>query len=367
MTVFMNIYLCSTVRHLLFSVLKALDEANDTHTIFMICDQQNIDALQFDINALPDHIKVQFVLRQQIRKTLYSGISGKIRKLMANFNVTTTHQQQNTIAVQLFNKYFNLGLNQSDLNSRKLFLFNDRNRMSRLFRLAFCEYTLIEEGLANYGGIKLKTVEKVAAFFSSNKKEIRYFGDDKRCKAIYLINPEKAPAALRSKVQEINFIKKENINNYCTAFFKISESANYGCILATQPLVHTHIDMKIYQKIIASCLKNKISIAIKPHPSEDISRYQELLPDIPLIKSKLPLELVIFGSPKKCHILSIYSTVGIGFEKYCHRHNVIKDNEHDKIQEFTAEWQHTIDSVDKRIAGLIHEIQPPNNSHTPPI
>jgi hypothetical protein len=352
----MNIYLCSTVRHLLFSLLKALSSPNQKHTVFMISDQQNIDAQQFDQSVLPENLQVQFVLRQQIRQTFYSGTRGKIIKLMANFNVSTTHQQQNKIAVQLFNQNFYLCMNKIELESRELFLFNDRNKMSRLFRLAFCEYTLIEEGLANYGSIKLKTIEKAAAFFSSNKRKMRYFGDDKRCKAIYLINPEKAPSALQKKVKNINFIKAENIRDYCKAFFKSPEIDNYDCILATQPLAHSKVDMQIYQKIINACLAHNLSIAIKPHPCESITRYQEKIPNIVLINAKLPLEVVLFGTPQKTTVLSIYSTAGIGFEKYCQRECVIKDHESDKIPQLFHDWQQDITSVEPRIAIQLQNI-----------
>jgi len=70
----MNIYLCSTVRHLLFSLLKANSSANEQHHIFMIADQQNINSDNLELADLPSNINVYFILREKIRLTyLYIG------------------------------------------------------------------------------------------------------------------------------------------------------------------------------------------------------------------------------------------------------------------------------------------------------
>jgi hypothetical protein len=57
----MNIFLCSTVRHLLFSLLKALKQS-DYKIFFMICDHQNIDINNVDVNHLPKHVEVFFLM-----------------------------------------------------------------------------------------------------------------------------------------------------------------------------------------------------------------------------------------------------------------------------------------------------------------
>ena len=72
----MNIFLCSTVRHLLFSLLKAIKQSDRKNIIFMICDQQNIDRNNFDVSHLPKNIEVVFFNRNDIRKKLYSGFQG---------------------------------------------------------------------------------------------------------------------------------------------------------------------------------------------------------------------------------------------------------------------------------------------------
>ena len=84
----MNIFLCSTVRHLLFSLLKAIKQSDEKSIIFMICDQQNIDKNNFDLSHLPKNIEVVFFNRSDIRKKVYSGFQGKLIKLMANYKVS---------------------------------------------------------------------------------------------------------------------------------------------------------------------------------------------------------------------------------------------------------------------------------------
>ena len=81
----MNIYLCSTVRHLLFSLLKALSQPEKKQIIFMICDQQNIDENSFDKTVLPEHVQVVFIKRQMIRNQLYRGFKGNIIKTNFSF------------------------------------------------------------------------------------------------------------------------------------------------------------------------------------------------------------------------------------------------------------------------------------------
>ncbi|MFT5716018.1 MAG: hypothetical protein ACI9T7_000191 [Oleiphilaceae bacterium] len=352
----MNIYLCSTVRHLLFSLLKGLSEPENKNIIFMISDQQNIEPANFDCSILPSHIEVIFIARKQLRQELYSGLKGKVIKLMANFNVMTSPAVREKMAALLFNRTLHLSLSKEQLKSAKLFLFNDRNKMSRLFRLAFKQYTLMEEGLANYSGKKLKPLEILGDLITFNHRTMRYFGDNNRCQNIYLVNTEQVPNALQHKVKQINFIDEIAINQYCKPFFKVPVNSNISCILATQPLVSTGIDLDIYKKIIAACNVNNMAVTIKPHPSEDISRYVSAFPNTPLIDSKLPLELVVFGNQQKCNILSIYSTAGVGFEKYCNRINLIKDNEIEKVSILFNTWQADLSLVDSRVDKLFTEM-----------
>jgi len=322
----------------------------------MISDQQNIDPANFDCKTLPAHVEVIFIARKTLRKQIYSGLKGNIIKQMANFNVKTSASTRKKISSKLFNQVLGLSLTSEDTEQGSLFLFNDRNKMSRLFRLAFAKYTLIEEGLANYNGIKLKPLEKVSQLVTATQRDMRYFGDDKRCQAIYLINDKDAPQALNHKVKTIAFLKNKATIEHCKAFFKMSQMNTPQCILATQPLAHTGIDLAIYKKIISACHARNISIAIKPHPREDIQRYIDTLPEIQLIDSKLPLELIAVDHPQQCSVLSIYSTAGMGFEKYCQRINLIQDNEIDQVNNIIESWKDDLSLVNNRVKQIVDKV-----------
>jgi hypothetical protein len=345
----MNIYLCSTVRHLLFSLLKALSDPSKKQLIFMICDQQNIDENNFDKTALPAHVQVIFINRQIIRNKLYCGFKGNLIKLLANFNIPLSTKRQQKLATKLFNKILGLSLSKNQLDTTQLFLFNDRNKISRLFRLIFKEYSLIEEGFGNYRGFKLKKIENIITVLSRSKRKMRYFGDNKSCQNIYLLTPEKAPQYILNKTKKINFINAELVNKYCLNFFKYNPKQRYQTIIATQPLEATGIDLITYKEIIRKLNKNNIAVALKPHPSEDISRYQKELKNIEIIDSKLPLELVIFGAKEKVNIISLYSSAGMGFEKYCSRYNLIKDEELSNLSHLFSSWRNNNDLIIKRI------------------
>ena len=245
---FMNIYLCSTVRHLLFSLLKSLPESDDKSLIFMITDQQNIDQHNFDGEVLPAHVEVIFIAREKLNVQIYSGLKGGIIKKMATLNVKTSASIRKKIRTLLFNQTLGLPF-FNNIEQGQLFLFNDRNKMSRLFRLAFEKYTLVEEGLANYNGIKLSPFKQFCKFITASPDTMRYFGDDKRCSNIFLVNDKKAPEILRHKVKAITFLQNKAAIESCKAFFKMQIGNSPQCILATQPLERTGIDLSIYKKL----------------------------------------------------------------------------------------------------------------------
>ncbi|WP_392340484.1 glycosyltransferase family 52 [Moritella marina] len=353
----MNIYLCSTVRHLLFSLLKSLPESDDKSLIFMITDQQHINQTNFDCQVLPAHIDIIFIERDKLRNLIYSDVKGYIIKQMARFNVTTSPSTREKIRNLLFNQSLGLSLPSNDIEQGQLFLFNDRNKISRLFRLAFKKYTLIEEGLANYSGIKLNPLKKIYRLITLNKYKMRYYGDDKRCENLFLVNHKNVPYELRDKARPITFLQNKYSIAVCKQLFKIQAIENPQCILATQPLIETGIDLAIYRKVIDLCHSHNIDCVIKPHPSENTQRYIDEFPNIQLIESKIPLELILVGSPQPCAILSIYSTAGIGFEKYCKRINLIQDNEIEEVDMIFKRWRHDFSSIDKRIFQAIEQVK----------
>ena len=322
----------------------------------MICDQQNIDVNNFDVSHLPKNIEVVFFNRSDLRKRVYSGVQGKLIKLLADYKVSLPTFLQKKVGKLIFNQALEINLSFEELSTSALYLYNDRNKMSRLFRLAFNSYHLMDEGVGNYYGKPLKSHEKLISFISGSKKKKRFFGDDARCKSISLINAAKAPEELKFKAKQIDFINTELINDYCYDFFKISTAIQPQCLLATQPSDFSDVDMAIYKQIILKCQQNNITIAIKPHPREDISCYLAAFPDILMIESKIPIELVIFRANRNINILSICSSAGLGFEDYCSRLKLIKDDELESIRVLYSQCKSNIDAFYPRLDEMFTQL-----------
>ena len=319
----------------------------------MICDQQNIDENNFCLNALPEYVNVIFIKRKILRNTLYQGYKGHILKLLANFNIPLSARYQKKLAIKIFNKTFKLSLQTHQLASADLFLFNDRNKISRLFRLAFNKYSIIEEGFGNYRGFKLKKIESFFNFLLNKNKNLRYFGDSLNCENIYLLSPNEAPKYIRSKAKKIDFINDVLINKYCLNFFKYKPTKHHQAIIATQPLQSTGIDLIAYKGVVKKLVEKNISVALKPHPSEDITRYQTNFNGVDIIDGKIPLELIIFGSKSKTSIISLFSSAGMGFENYCNRYNLVNTNELSSLDQLFSKWKNDHNLIIKRINEVI--------------
>lgn len=360
----MNIYLCSTVRNLLFAILKAIGESDNKCLILMVVDQQNIDTSDYDLSALPKHIKIQFISRKSIRSKLDSHAFGKILRLLATLNVKTFSSLRQYTGVYLFNRM--LGGSGIEVGKvEKLFLFNDRNRLARLLRLAFTEYSIIEDGLANYYGNRLKRFESLWRRLSNHPHKKRFLGDDERCKEIFLLAPELAPVEIQYKVRPIAFIDQKNILDFCYGFFKFEPGSDYdhdsSWILATQPvsiagLSESGFDIVIYRKILEYLKQAGIHVVIKVHPRENPDRYRVEFPDYQILESKVPLEIMILGSSSKRSIVSIYSTAGMGFERYCRRITLIRDEESEFMCDTFTSWEKDESLLETRISTQLEEM-----------
>ncbi|MGE4578838.1 MAG: glycosyltransferase family 52 [Desulfuromonadales bacterium] len=357
----MNIYICSTVRNLLFATMKSISEPDVFSNILMIVDQQNVDKKDFDLSALPCNIQIDFIARKHIRRKLDSRFVGVLLRLLAALNVKTPARSRSWIRCWLFDflfKTLQLDLDESD----RLILFNDRNRVARLFRLGFSNYAVIEDGLSNYSGKSLKFFEKLWRFLSGNRIGKRYLGDDSRCHTIYLLNPDKAPNAIRKKVKPIDFISRKNILGVCSPFFRYGADqgkvSTYSCVFATQPIAVgkftcSGYDLDVYSKILSYLSDTGQKPVIKVHPREDVEKYRKAFPSYEVVGGKVPLELMVFGSEQKCKIYSIYSTAGMGFEQYSQRITLVKDEEAESMAALFESWRREPTLLDNRIKDLL--------------
>ncbi|MDN3632415.1 glycosyltransferase family 52 [Vibrio lentus] len=349
----MNIYLCSTLRHFLFATLKSLSVRDELSHIIVITDQQGLDPNRFELSVLPSTISVKFVERKQILDNVYGGKLGFVHKLFATANISSKFFQERTLK-----KLDECDLLSSEygLKGTTLYLFNDRNRLARLMRLAFIEYEVIEDGLSNYTGSELSLAER----YVLSKKGRRFIGDDKRCSAIHLLTPKLAASQLAPKVKPINFISYINVNSFIYPLFKVDKSkvSIPEVIIATQPIsignmIESECDIAVFQKIVDYLKFKDYSYAFKVHPRENEMKYRIEFPDTDFIESKIPLELLAFSSCESPIVLSIYSSAGMGFEEHCRRATLIKDEEAEYQADIYAQWQKDLIDVDKRLERIL--------------
>ncbi|MDH5924173.1 alpha-2,8-polysialyltransferase family protein [Vibrio splendidus] len=349
----MNLYLCSTLRHFLFALLKSLKEVDQESRIIVITDQQGLEPSNFDLDILPGTITVKFLGRKKLLKKTYSGGIGFLHKCLATANYSTEYFKERTL-----NKLheYEVLLEPCREGEVKLFLFNDRNRLARMVRLAFPYYEVIEDGLSNYTGTELSFSDRY--FF--NKKGRRYIGDDKRCKAIHLLNSKLAPSQVSGKVKIIDFIDPQNVKLFLYSMFKLdnTEATVPDVIIATQPISIAGMnesggDIRVYRKMVEYLEDNNYSYAFKVHPRESEVKYRNAFPNSLFFKSKVPLELLVFSSSNLPVVLSVYSSAGTGFENFCHRVTLIKDSEAETQEKIYTQWQENLADLNTRLEVIL--------------
>ncbi len=342
----MDIYVCSTQRHLMFSILRAMKTSNDSK-IVMVLDQQGLDQNSFNTTYLPSYIDVQFIYRKELLNKIYSGCSGFIHKLGAVAMLSHSWLAKRTMN-QLFEKTLLWKVSSADT----LFVFNDRNRLSRLFRLAFDSYEVIEDGLSNYSGWKTSIIDKL----KNPKRQKRYIGDDKRCKVIHLTSRENVDQSILSKVKLIDFIDHNHVVSVLFPFFNYhNESLEIQAIIATQPIAISSLsasgyDLKIYRKVIEELKARGVTAVVKVHPRENLERYQQAgFESVTFLDSKLPLELFLLSQQEKVDIYSIYSTAGSGFEDFCNIKTLVSHSESVNQEGVYNVWIDNEQLLDERI------------------
>ncbi|MEZ9409309.1 hypothetical protein BCT90_21315 [Vibrio lentus] len=348
----MNLYLCSTLRHFLFALLKSLKEVEQESKIIVVTDQQGLEPESFDLSILPSTITVKFIGRKKLLEEIYSGGVGIIHKCFAVANCQNEFFKKRTV-----NKLYESEILSEKFTDEKtrLFLFNDRNRLSRLMRLAFPFYEVIEDGLSNYTGTELSFADR----FLSNKKIRRYIGDDRRCKVIHLLTPELAPSQIVNKVQSIDFIDPNNVNRFLYSIFKLDNSNVVipDVIIATQPISIAGMndsgkDIDVYREMVEHLESKNVTYAFKVHPRENEGKYKSAFPVSKFIKSKIPLELLVFASSSSPVVLSVYSSAGMGFEGFCRRMTLITDDEAEVQAEIYNQWKESLLDLNKRLEAM---------------
>lgn len=356
----MNVYICSTVRHLLFSLLKATYEKQVPSHIIFFYDYQEIDKNSFDLTALPEHITVSLLSRKTVGKKLSHSLQGKLFRFLAMRNVYLPEAGKKQFTRLLSSLFPEL---KTTINNEvlELFVFNERNKMSRLFRLLVPEYQMIEDGMANYTKKNVSRSKWLIRLLQGKAVTYQLFGESRRCKAIYAVTPNAIPTEIRHKARQIDFITKSKNIGYLNKFFGYQSqqhSDSNAFIIATQPVFHKEvlnadIHFRIYDEMISRLNETGATIVLKTHPAEDPKSYQKRYPNIQLAPSKLPLELLLLSYDNKVNIISISSSAGLGFEHICNKVELLDADQISNSEPIMLSWQNNHDELQRIIREKI--------------
>lgn len=355
----MNLYICSTLRHLLFSLARATSTSNDKSIIIFFNDYQKVSADSIDINCLPSNIKLILLERAHLTKEFKRSIVGRML-LVWSLRGGAYTKLTRSLLIKKLSDSLNIKLTNKSYN---LFLFNDRNRMSRLFKLLSPSYEIIEDGVGNYIKVNVNGINKYIRALVGKPKDFWTFGEDSRCKKIHVTFPEKLPEEVKYKGVCIDFLKNNLNLELINQVFKFTpKMKDSDCvIIATQPkskrilplLSGDDIFIAAYKGVEEYCKSLGISVMVKLHPSEDNSIYKDHFNSQCFLSTKHPLELELLNNTQeKTTIISINSSAGLGFEGFCTRKTLTKDGDVEDFCNSIVLWQQSKDVMNTKIHQL---------------
>ncbi|WP_332396178.1 hypothetical protein [Vibrio metschnikovii] len=364
----MEIYICSTVRHLLFGLYKSLNsDSKAISKIIFFHDYQGIDPEEINPELLPENIELILISRKSFVKYIKSnGFFGKRILFFALRSWSISGKSKLRLA-RLMSEY-NPQLNLTS-EIKKLYLYNDNNKMSRLFRLLSPYYSMVEDGMGNYVEHKIDSKFKQFVRYLTKKTPKKYvFGEQKQCNTIYAIHPEKLPNLVKHKGKKLVLSKNETVTKVIKSCFRLNESSRLdkkSIIIATQPTFNKIkgklIDKRFFYNIYDSIIQHSKVVGLNPvlklHPKENEIEYLSFKEQgIKFLSSKLPLEIYLLSSTEKINIISINSSAGIGMEEYCNIYKIIPDEELDNFVDILCHIEKDKDSLQESISIQLSKI-----------
>lgn len=345
-----NIYICSTVRHLLFSLLRASKLCEESHHILFFSDYQQTSLAEWDLRQLPGNIFVYDLARSEFRHGLGSSLRGRLCYLLAMRNIRAPALLLAPLRAMVARYTPPLSEQLATMQPR-LWLFNERNRMARLFRLLVNRFSLIEDGEGNYLLQMCRWWKWPGRRARGLPARSRVFGEEKRCDTIWVLHPERLPDRVRHKGRQIDFLDGPAARDLISRVFRDRAAIAGGVrqiILATQPFgipgVSKDDKQRVYGRIVNYLSAQGRQVVLKVHPAEDVRDYDFLGDRVIRVPAKIPLEAMLLGSASTQVVLSVLSTAGMGFERYCTRIKLCEDSADDAlyfqtVQHWVAEPQ----------------------------
>ncbi len=356
-----SVYICSTLRHLLFSLARASSKDEQSLIIFFV-DYQGISQDAINTRSLPSNIKLVLLERSYITNSLKNSFVGKYLLVAALRGLPF-----NSITMKMLKKELTrlTPINEESFDNVQLFLFNDNNKMSRLFKLLSPSYEIIEDGIGNYLKVAVKGAKRYIRLISGKTKNFWIFGESPRCKKINVLYPDKLPTEVKHKGAPIDFLRHGLDLKLINDVFKFSPLLNgeENIIIATQPkskrilslLSRDDFFISIYKEVEKHYKNKGVNVKIKLHPSESIASYSKYFGEDQFLSVKHPLELELLNNPNKKNIVvSINSSAGLGFEKFCVRKTLTKDGDMDHFCDSIVAWQGSEDLMKGDIERVLN-------------
>jgi hypothetical protein len=195
-------------------------------------------------------------------------------------------------------------------------------------------FQIIEDGEANYFPKIVPAWKRPARLLLGLPVKDRYYGEDKRCKEIWVQDVGRLPEYIRDKGRRIDFIDTTAARTAAAILFGSQATLDDDqpvAILATQRLEvykGTSLDGKLaLYRITVRHLQNAgYKVYLKPHPAEDQSQYNSFSEDSSILDNNVPLEVYLCNMTQPVLLVSMFSSAGLGFEKICRRLPLINKN-----------------------------------------
>ncbi|MFM5035281.1 polysialyltransferase family glycosyltransferase [Aeromonas media] len=307
-----NIYVCTTLRHLLFSLIISKKKSHETNHVIFCFDHQDVDKNAIDLKNNLD--KNTFVYYINERDMIDDFVKGNF----FSFSEFISRNVHLGLKGFLFPKrYIGKKIKNFKMNS-SVYLYHNGTFLSKYFR-CFNEVFLIEDGLVNYSTIEISNPVKKIIRFLTNRKSKYVMGEEDYIKKIYLMEPTRSHARVKFKVDHLKDLLGDidvRETQRLHSIFKSPQIQDGTTFFLTQALDIAGLCSKkdkidIYRRILNE-LKMKINdkIYIKIHPAESIQDYFPLekeVENMEFIDSKIPFELLHLTCPN-AKVYSLYSS-----------------------------------------------------------
>jgi hypothetical protein len=338
----LNIYVCSTVRHLLFALLRADLYSEEQHYILFFSDYQHTSLADWHLDSLPVNVTVHEMGRGIVRQHMDSSVRGRLCYFFAMRNWQAPEALLAPLRALLADSapQVSAALNaaRTGHGQPQLWLFNERNRMARLLRLLIPRFSLIEDGESNYRLQLCAWWKWPGRLLSGLPPRSRVLGEEATCAAVYVLNPGRLPARIRDKGRQIDFLEHGSARALMDGIFSgLAEIPGHArqIIVATQPFRIPGVSLadkqRVYDRIISHLETRGVPVVLKNHPAEDAGDYAFLGDRVIRMPGKVPLEAMLPGNTEPLTIVSVFSTAGMGFERYCRRVRLCAESDSDAL------------------------------------